>query len=127
MSIHEESGPFLDADGDCLMSLELAKYGPATVIAVSGEIDRDNAHLLTDLIAGLHGPELQPLVLNLQRVRFIGAAGVNALLRVRHLVARQQGELILRNPSPIVMTVLAGTQVRSAFQIHPNSARQAAD
>jgi hypothetical protein len=37
MSIQEVAVPLLDADGDCLMSLELAKYGPATVIAVSGE------------------------------------------------------------------------------------------
>ena len=57
-------------------------------------------------------------MLDLAQVTFFSAAEIEALLRVRDAVMATAGHLILRNPSPIVLTVLAGARVTHGFQIH---------
>lgn len=52
---------------------------------------------------------------------YLSAAGVEAFLRVRDTVTAKAGQLILRDPSAIVLTVLAGTRVSRAFHVHTST------
>jgi anti-sigma B factor antagonist len=106
---------------DPILSVTLLGGGPAKVIAVAGEIDISHVHLLTDLADCLLASRPLPLVLDLAQVNFCGAAGVNALLRIRHAVTAAAGQLVLRDPSPIVLTVLTMAHVVNEFQIHPTT------
>lgn len=100
------------------LTLEMSRSGPVTVVTVKGEVDGDNAHLLAELVESLGSTQSERLVLDLAQVTFLAAAGVEALLRVRDAVTTKSGQLIVRNPSAIVLTVLAGTRVVRSFQIH---------
>ncbi|MCW2640805.1 MAG: hypothetical protein JWP76_3111 [Dactylosporangium sp.] len=103
---------------DQIMSLELASAGPVTVIAVSGELDMSNAHLIAELAEDILRDKPLRLVLDLARVTFFCADGVRALLRIRRAVAAEAGQLVLRDPSPITLRVLAITGVLRQFAIH---------
>ncbi|MFI5928571.1 STAS domain-containing protein [Micromonospora sp. NPDC051543] len=93
------------------MSLVLRDDGPTLSIAVSGEIDMSNAHLLTELVGSLCAIPAPMIALDLSEVRFCGARGVSALLRARELVVSAGGRLTLRDPSPFVLRVLAACRV----------------
>lgn len=108
----------LDRCPPAMLSLRMTTSRAVTIVTVSGEVDADNAHLIPELVDCLPDNQLQRLVLDLAQVTLLGAAGVEALLRVRDSVAVKGGQLILRNPSPTVSTVLAGTRVARGFHIH---------
>ena len=108
------------------LTLHLSRSGPVPLVVVTGEVDADNAHLLPELVDSLTGNQSQRLVLDLAQVTYLSAAGVEALLRVRDAVTARAGELILRNPSPIVLTVLAGTRAIRGFHLHTTHRRDRA-
>ncbi|HEX8630797.1 MAG TPA: STAS domain-containing protein [Catenuloplanes sp.] len=108
------------------MSLQLTTSGAVAVVKVTGEVDADNAHLIPELVDCLPAHQLQRLVLDLVEVTFICAAGAHALVRVRETVTVAAGQLIVRDPSPVVLTVLAGCRVIQAFQIHRTQTRRPA-
>jgi anti-anti-sigma factor len=91
--------------------------------ASCGAVDADNAHLISELVDSLTRNQSQRLVLDLAQVAYLSAAGVEALLRVRDAVTARAGRLILRDPSPIVLTVLAGTRVTRGFHLHATRGR----
>lgn len=105
------------------LTLQMSRSGPVTLVGVTGEVDADNAHLIAELVDSLTSNQSQRLVLDLENVTYLSAAGVEALLRVRDTVTVRAGQLILRNPSPIVLTVLAGTRVSRGFHLHTTHAR----
>jgi anti-anti-sigma factor len=85
----------------------LITCGPATVIALSGDVDQDTTYLFVDLAKCVAREWTPPrLVLDLAEVTFFGAAGLRALVRVRDLVTAAGGELLLRDPSCITRRVL---------------------
>jgi anti-anti-sigma factor len=81
-----------------------------------------NAHLLTELAEDILRDKPPRLVLDLPRVTFFCAAGVRALLRIRRAVTAGAGQLILRDPSPITLRVLAITGMLHQFAIHTSTA-----
>ncbi|MGV9214029.1 STAS domain-containing protein [Micromonospora sp. RB23] len=93
------------------MSLVLRDDGPTLSIAVAGEIDMSNAHLLTELVGSLCALPAPLITVDLSEVRFFGARGVSALLRARELAVSAGGQLTLRDPSPFVLRVLAVCRV----------------
>jgi anti-anti-sigma factor len=118
MSTHQRHfASTFDRDREPLMSIELTSCGPVTVIAVSGEIDMSNAHLLTELAEHAMRDEPLRLVLDLAKVTFFSSAGVHALFRIRRAVMAHAGQLILRDPSPITLKVLSATCVLHSFQV----------
>lgn len=103
---------------DCLLSLQVTSRGRVAMIAVSGEVDATNAHLLSGLAERVLRDDPLRLVLDLADVTFIGAAGVRALLRICAAVSAEAGQLILLNPSRITVTALTATRDIDQFQIH---------
>lgn len=103
---------------DPLLSLHVATSGRVTVVAVRGEVDMSNAHLLTELAGCLLCDHPPRLVLDLAEVTFFGAAGINALLRIQQAATADAGDLVLRDPSRIIVRVLTATGDIGQFQIH---------
>jgi anti-anti-sigma factor len=119
MSINRVSVPVeLRRHRDPLMSLQVTRSGQVAVIAVNGEVDTSNAHLLSGLAERVLRDDPSRLVLDLANVRFFGAAGVRALLRISAAVSAGAGQLLLRNPSQITVTALTATRDIDRFQIH---------
>jgi anti-anti-sigma factor len=103
------------------LSLELVTRGPVTVIAVSGEVDMSNAHLLTELAEYVVGDRPLRLVLDLAKVTFFCLDGVRVLLGIQRAVTAEAGHLVLRAPSPITLRVLTLTRVLHRFTIHASA------
>lgn len=106
------------------LTLRMSRSGPVTLVTVQGEVDTDNAHLIPELVDSLTSNASQRVLLDLANVTAIGAAGVEALLRVRDIVTGKAGQLIVRDPAPNVLTVFAGTRVTRGFQIHTSTQRR---
>jgi anti-sigma B factor antagonist len=100
------------------MSLQVTRSARVAVIAVGGEVDTSNAHRLSGLAESVLCDDPLRLVLDLANVRFFGAAGVRALLRISAAVTAEAGQLILRNPSRITVTALTATRDIDQFEIH---------
>jgi anti-anti-sigma factor len=111
-------------DRDRLMSLTVTSSGRVAVIAVSGEVDIGNGHLLSELAERVLRHDPMRLVVDLAKVTFFGAAGVRALVRIRAAVSAEAGQLILRNPSRITVTALTATRDIDQFQIHTTTTRR---
>ena len=110
-------------DRDRLMSLKVTRSGRVAVIAVSGEVDICNGHLLSELAERVLRDDPLRLVVDLAEVTFFGAAGVRALLWIRMAVGAEAGQLILRNPSRITLTALTATGEIDQFHITTSTPR----
>ncbi|MGR6320182.1 STAS domain-containing protein [Micromonospora soli] len=90
-----------------ILSLAVAREGPAAVVQVRGPLDLDTVDLLVERVDRvLAGQRPLVLVLDLSGVDFFCAAGITALLTVRRQVASAGGALVLRRPSRITAAVL---------------------
>lgn len=108
MSVHQAPPRAVrEADRPSLLSLALAREGPAVVVTVHGPLDMDTVGLLVDLVDSVLAGQPPPvLVLDLSEVDFFGAAGVTALLTARQRVTSHGCLLVLRRPSRITAAVL---------------------
>lgn len=101
-----------------MLTLRLEHTVQGTVIEAAGDLDIATSHLLTDLAGSLLHPQPpRVIVLDLAKLRFFCADGIRALLRVRDAAAARAVPLIVRDPSPAVLTVLTITDMLSAFRI----------
>ena len=93
-----------------ILSVRLVSCGPPTVIEISGEIDLNTAHLVTELVdhVARHGPT--QVILDMGGVSFFCADGLRALLHARTTVTAAGGRLFLRAPSPKTCRVLTITR-----------------
>ena len=80
--------------------------GVTRTVAVQGEIDVGNGHLLVELGEHVCAAGARQVRLDLSQVTFFGAYGVNVVLRLHHLLAACGGELVLVDPSPCVHRIL---------------------
>ena len=88
------------------------------VIEVGGELDPATEHQLTtyvDQLVQRCAPHL--VIVDLSLLTFCSAAGIRALLQARTAVAAHGGELVLRDPGPGVLMVLAITGDLGRFTI----------
>jgi anti-sigma B factor antagonist len=102
---------------DPLMSLNVTGAYRMPVLAITGEIDMSNVAGLTELAERLLQVHPPRMVLDLAKVTFFGADGVNALLRIRRAAAVEGTQLVLRDPSRITLKVLTVTRVIDLFQL----------
>ena len=99
-----------------ILSLAVAREGPAAVVAVHGPLDMDTVGLLVDLVDTVMSGQPPPvLVLDMSGVNFFSAAGITALLTVRRRVASGGCTLVVREPSRITVTVLDLVGLRHEF------------
>jgi anti-sigma B factor antagonist len=107
-----------DAERQPALSLELIRCGPATVIALNGDLDQDTTYLLVDLVECIAHEAVPPqLVVDMAEVTFFGAAGIRALVHVSDVVTAAAGEFRLGNPSHIVRRVLTAVALDEQFSI----------
>jgi anti-anti-sigma factor len=106
----------LDVDGTPIIWLGLANHSPVTAITVCGELDRDTAPHLTELVERVVAGRPVQVIIDLANVSFSGAAGVTALLRANDIITGAGGRLRLRSPSPQIERVLAITAIDDLFQ-----------
>jgi anti-anti-sigma factor len=105
--IQRLSRPTIDGDlPDPVLALAVRRDGPAMLIAVTGEVDMSNAHLLVELVTFACRPPRPLVVLDLSATVFFDAHAVTALLRAHRAVAAAGGRLTVRDPSPFVLRLL---------------------
>jgi anti-anti-sigma factor len=109
---HPPGTPGTPHPDEPIMRLDSTHQGSTKQISVSGEIDMSNAHLLVEQVELLARTPPPHIALDLSAVTYLGAHGVSALLRAHHLVTHLGGQLILRDPSPVVRYILGVTGVR---------------
>jgi anti-anti-sigma factor len=72
-------------------------------IALSGEIDLDNAHVLRDAVNDvLTTGTPSRIALDLQRVMLIDSIGIGILVACFHTAAASGVQLVVRHPNPAV-------------------------
>ena len=100
-----------------ILSVRLVSCGPPTVIEISGEIDLNTAHLVTELVdhVARHGPT--QVILDMAGVSFFCADGLRALLDARATVTAADGQLLLRAPSAKTWRVLTITRTEHLFPL----------
>lgn len=104
------------------LTVRVAQHGPVAVVEVAGDLDMDTTTALVDQAVELLGggsPAL--MMLDLAGVRFFGAAGVRALLELRDATGACGAGLVLRNPSPPVLSVLTIAGVTGMFQVETSA------
>jgi len=76
-------------------------------LALHGELDRDTTAALDDGIHdALNTDRLAELVIDLDALAFLGAAGITALLQGRQHATRQGAAYRISNPHDFIQTVL---------------------
>ncbi|MFF0658077.1 STAS domain-containing protein [Micromonospora tulbaghiae] len=88
-----------------------------TRIAVAGEVDLSNAHLLTELVEAAVAASAPLVVIDLSEVGFFGAYGTGALVLAQRILTEHGRRLILHRPSPVVRRVLGVTGTLTAFEV----------
>jgi anti-anti-sigma factor len=118
MSVHQAPPPAMpETTRHPILALAAAREGPRAVVEVRGPLDLDTVGLLVDFVDDtvLTGRPPAVLVLDLSGVTFFSAAGITALLRVRRRVAVGGCALVVREPSRIVLAVLAMVGLDNEF------------
>jgi anti-sigma B factor antagonist len=100
---------------ESILSVRLISCGPPTVIEISGEIDLNTAHLITELVEHVARRGPTRVVLDMAGVSFFGADGLRALLHARTTVTAAGGQLSLRSPSHKTCRVLTITRTEHLF------------
>jgi anti-anti-sigma factor len=98
-----------------IVDFDVVEYGPDTrVVTVGGEIDALTAlELATFVAAQLAAAPL--VVLDLDRVQFMGSAGLSALLKVNELAIGENRQLRLVCHSRMVNRAIEVTGLRERF------------
>ncbi|MFF5219290.1 STAS domain-containing protein [Micromonospora sp. NPDC000442] len=88
-----------------------------TQVAVAGEIDLSNAHLLAELVENVVAAKAPLVAVDLSAVTFFGAYGTDALLRARRQLTERGARLTLCHLSPAVRRVLDVTGTLTEFEV----------
>jgi anti-sigma B factor antagonist len=110
--------PPRDPSTESTLSFAAVAVGPVTVLQAGGDLDIMTAPIVTNAveeIVAAHSPLL--LVLDLQELRFLGAAGITALEHLADVLGDHGGHLNLRRPPEHVRWVLTLAQVIDEFDI----------
>lgn len=113
------------ATGTTVLAVTTVDAGSVTVVQAAGELDMDTAGQFGRHVTGAvaaHAPAL--LIVDLQELRFLGAAGVNALLACMDVVGRAGGRMSLRRPSRPVLLALRATHTLDLFDVEGDPGRR---
>jgi anti-anti-sigma factor len=99
-------------------SATLDADGPETVIALSGEIDLNNADDVTSIgVMAVHTPDVSVVAFDLSAVTFIDSSGIGALVAVRNAAEEAGVKVRIERASVHVARVLAITGLAVTFGI----------
>src|SRR5262249_15450520 len=91
--------------------------GDAILLTLKGELRVPDDQLLTRTVRRLLRPGDRRLLLDLEQVTAVDAAGLGALLSARNLVADRGGRIELLNPGPRVRHLMVLTKLFSVFEV----------
>jgi anti-sigma B factor antagonist len=96
----------------------VSQAGTATVIALSGELDVASSRGLSEQLLNLIDGGATDLVIDLARLAFIDSTGLSAILQANKKL-NGKGQMVLREPTPLVRQVFEVTGLISALNIEP--------
>jgi anti-sigma B factor antagonist len=103
--------------GPSLEVVELSR-GAVAGVAIRGEIDLATAPSMTEAVDRAIRESSGPFVMDLSAVGFMDSTGIQALLRARALLGREERPLVLGCPSDPVRRVLAIAGIEDLFVLH---------
>jgi anti-anti-sigma factor len=89
-----------------------------TVVALSGELDVASSQGLSEELINLIDGGTTELVIDLAQLAFIDSTGLSAILQANKKLDGK-GQLVLREPTPLVRQVLEVTGLTGALRIEP--------
>ena len=114
---------FASADGTTVLSVTTVEAGPVSVVRAAGDLDMDTASKFSrhlGEVVATHRPEV--LIVDLEHLDFLGAAGITALLSCADAVDRRGGHLHLRRLSPLVRLTLRAARILDLFCVEDDPA-----
>lgn len=103
--------------GTELFSANVADVEGRIVVFATGELDASTVGVLTRALAGPIDGGTPVICLDLAKVSFIGAAGVNAILAAHRAMASQGRTLIVRSPGSLTMRVFTACGVSKSLNL----------
>ncbi|HEY3687274.1 MAG TPA: anti-sigma factor antagonist [Streptosporangiaceae bacterium] len=113
--IWTKTDPFLAIGAD--LHVRRRRRGHATILAVRGELDIATVPTLRARLDVLEPADMRDLILDLDRVDYIAAAGLRALLGLRHRVEAHDGRLCLVSRRPQIRRLLRVTDLDKVLPI----------
>jgi anti-sigma B factor antagonist len=110
-----KTDPFLAIGAD--LRIRRRRCGHATILAVRGELDIATVPTLTARLDALGPADMRDLILDLDRVEYISAAGLRALLHLRHRVESRGGRLCLVSRRPQILRLMRVTDLDKVLPI----------
>jgi anti-sigma B factor antagonist len=97
---------------------DVSSLGTETVVALSGELDVASSQGFTEQLISLIEGGTTELVIDLAQLAFIDSTGLSAILQANRKLGGK-GQLVLREPTPLVRQVLEVTGLTAALRIVP--------
>ena len=95
---------------------------PVAVVSVAGELDLTTAPELFHALTRLVDQGRRRLILDLTRLEFCDSSGLSVLVRVRNMLERQGGDVVLAGPTAVVQRVLEVSGLVEVFATYPSVA-----
>lgn len=111
--------PQLSISSDEALSVATSRSGGAVVATAIGEIDQAAADLLRTVMYGLMDAGEHQVILDLEGVTFLGAAGLGVIADVTRRLGPSDAVLHLRSPSAIVRRLLTITDLEGVISLDP--------
>lgn len=102
------------------LDLSVRHHGDRATVQVGGEIDLATCPQLRAALIELADRGCQQVIVDLERVSFLDCAGIGALVAARRRIQAHGGSLRLVRPRPLVLRVLALTNMTTVFPIDPS-------
>jgi anti-anti-sigma factor len=97
------------------MNAQIATQGTMLLVKVTGVVDIDTSPLLHDKVFAAWTPDLTRMELDFSGVDYISSPGIALLLEFRHMLQKQNAEVVLVAASKQVREVLAMCRLDSMF------------
>lgn len=102
------------------LRVERKRVDGGSIVRLVGSLDYVSSTLLTQAVADLLAEARTNICIDLSAVQFISSSGVAALVRVKRLLEKRGGRLLLLCPSAVVRTIFDLTRVVEYFEVFPD-------
>ena len=113
-------------DVEVRSEIDVARIGEATVIALDGDADLENIHMLRHALGEVVTEDEGPLVVDLRDTGFIDSSGLSALLNAMRRLTRQGRKMAIVADTPEIVRPLEMTYLAQTLNMMP-SLREALD
>jgi anti-anti-sigma factor len=100
------------------LKLQNQRFGNVAVIRCDGRIVVGEEVQALQIEIDRRMLETKQVVLNLAQVSFVDSGGLGALVRFTRVLRRQQGDMVLCEPTPFILQALEATTLHRFFQTH---------